>query len=231
VSGETFLQRVRTAAHNGRAYRVTPGEVTDQAAGVGYVGGGADLVATFAAELTAVGGHAYIVTSLAEAADTLHRLLAARAIRSAICSEHDVLARLGLDELLAERGIAALQPSVLASQSRDQRRRQILEADVGITSADYAIAETGSLVLLARPGQERLISLAPAVHVAMIEAKQVLPDLFDLFAELAARGLDQLTSNVTIITGPSKTGDIELQLTTGVHGPGEVHVIILQEAG
>ena len=71
--------------------------------------------------------------------------------------------------------------------------------------------------------QERVASLLPPVHVAVIQSDQIVPDLIDAFGLLADR---QLPSNVTFITGPSKTGDIELQLTTGVHGPGQLHVIV-----
>ena len=71
------------------------------------------------------------------------------------------------------------------------------------------------------------MSLLPPMHIAVVERRQIVPDLFDAFQFLAAGGLDNLPSNITWITGPSKTGDIELQLTTGVHGPGKWRVIIV----
>jgi L-lactate utilization protein LutC len=65
----------------------------------------------------------------------------------------------------------------------------------------------------------------PPLHVAVAGREQILPDLFDLFdGRLAA---DRLPASVSIITGPSKTGDIELRLVTGVHGPGEIHVVVI----
>jgi L-lactate dehydrogenase complex protein LldG len=78
------------------------------------------------------------------------------------------------------------------------------------------------------PGHERMASLVPPAHVAIVEASQIVPDLLDAFAELEKRGVDNLPSNITLITGPSKTGDIELQLTTGVHGPGHWHVVVIR---
>jgi L-lactate dehydrogenase complex protein LldG len=81
-------------------------------------------------------------------------------------------------------------------------------------------------VLLARPDQPRSSSLLPAVHVAVAEQTQIVPDLFDLFERLAERGAQP--SSAIIITGPSKTGDIELKLVTGVHGPGELHVVVIR---
>jgi L-lactate dehydrogenase complex protein LldG len=64
------------------------------------------------------------------------------------------------------------------------------------------------------------------VHVAIIEPSQLIPDLFDVFEKLDPEK-DALPTNVTLITGPSKTGDIQLKLTTGVHGPGEVHALVV----
>jgi L-lactate dehydrogenase complex protein LldG len=96
-------------------------------------------------------------------------------------------------------------------------------ADLGITGVDYLIAETGSLALFSRPEQPRSLSLLPPVHVAIAERSQLLPDLFDLFAITPG----ELPSCLSLITGPSKTGDIELRLVTGVHGPGEIHVVLL----
>ena len=106
-----------------------------------------------------------------------------------------------------------------------------------------AIAETGTLMVCSRPGQERVASLLPPYHVAIVERRQIVPDLIDAFAMLQQEqmtdvqvpmtneirnpqsAIRNLPSNVTLITGPSKTGDIELQLTTGVHGPGKWRVI------
>jgi L-lactate dehydrogenase complex protein LldG len=126
---------------------------------------------------------------------------------------------------LTAQGIAVF-PAGTASP--EASRQAFFEADVGITGVAYLVAETGSLALLARPGEPRSVSLLPPVHIAVAERAQVVPDLFDLFA-----GLDRqeesagLPSSVVLVTGPSKTGDIELRLVTGVHGPGEVHVVLV----
>jgi L-lactate dehydrogenase complex protein LldG len=73
-----------------------------------------------------------------------------------------------------------------------------------------------------------LASLLPPVHIAIVERAQIVPDLFDLFAILEQQIPTGLPTNVALITGPSKTGDIELTLITGVHGPGKWHVIIVR---
>jgi L-lactate dehydrogenase complex protein LldG len=99
-------------------------------------------------------------------------------------------------------------------------------ADIGISGVDFLIAETGSIVVQAKKDDPRSVSLLPPVHIAVAERSQLLPDLFDLFAQLNAR---EMPSCLTLITGPSKTGDIELRLVTGVHGPGVVHVVLISE--
>ena len=90
-----------------------------------------------------------------------------------------------------------------------------------------AVAETGSLLVGSSPAQGRVVSLLPPRFLAIVEPSQIVPDLFDAFARLEViRG--QLPSNLAFITGPSKTGDIELKLVTGVHGPGDVTLVVVE---
>jgi L-lactate dehydrogenase complex protein LldG len=100
----------------------------------------------------------------------------------------------------------------------------LYEYDCGVTDVDYAVAETGSLVIRGSAEHGRAISLVPSIHVAIIEPKNFLPDLVDLFDQLVKDGD---FSNATLITGPSKTSDIEMTLVVGVHGPCKVHLFIL----
>ena len=99
-------------------------------------------------------------------------------------------------------------------------------ADIGITNVHRLIAETGTVVMATQPNEPRSVSLLPPVHIALAERSQLLPDLFDLFDLFSPVNQAAPPSCLSLITGPSKTGDIELRLVTGVHGPGEVHVIL-----
>ena len=228
MSRESFLARVRQAAQAGLAHRVELHEVPPNP---GYVGVAGDLCDAFAAEVDAVGGHARVVLDDAEACRVLGELLRQFEPRSALCWQHPVLERLGVPRILASHGIVQFDYANLAPLTPDERRQRILAADIGITSCDRAIAETGSLVMQSGPGHERVASLLPPVHIALITQSQIVPDLLDVFSHLHNAGLEKLPSNITLITGPSKTGDIELQLTTGVHGPGKWHVIVIRERG
>ena len=137
-------------------------------------------------------------------------------------------------------GAQAVSHEQLSALAADERRSAILSADLGIAAADWAVAETGSLAVAAAAGQERSVTLLPPVLISVVDASRIVPDLFDLFdklgASVASPGVfgghspPYLPSNLVLITGPSKTGDIELQLTTGVHGPGEWHVIVIRQA-
>jgi len=222
---EAFLARVRQAAEQGRPYRV---ELRPVPEGIGYVGADGDLVERFAAEVNAVGGEAFVVADLAAAGQQLYQLLAEAGAKSAVSWQHELLNRLGLAELLAAPGVTLFDYKRLSALPAAEAREILLMCDVGITSCNCAIAETGTLMMCSRPGQERVASLLPPMHIAIVERQQIVPDLIDAFQLLAERGTSQLPSNVTWITGPSKTGDIELQLTTGVHGPGKWRVIVIQ---
>lgn len=226
MSREAFLARIRQAAAAGRAHRVHLRH--DLPKGVGYAGAGDDPPARLIDEVNAVGGQAHAAADLNEAREALAGLLAQYAPKSALCWRHPLLDRLGLDEILSQRNIARLDHDSLAPLAQAEQRQRMFAAEIGISSVSLAIAETGTLLLCSRPRQERLASLLPPVHVAIVEAAQIVPDLFDAFDRLDSDGLENLPSNLVLITGPSKTGDIELTLTTGVHGPGKWHVIVVK---
>lgn len=125
---------------------------------------------------------------------------------------------------LAECGIAAL-PGVRSGVTDPSELRALCAtADFGITSADYALADTGTLVMLASPQEARLISLLPPAHIAVVPSSRLLGSLDELFS-LLPRPAEQ-TSSMVLITGPSRTADIEQILVRGVHGPGDVTVVI-----
>jgi L-lactate dehydrogenase complex protein LldG len=130
-------------------------------------------------------------------------------------------------EGLERLGIAAaLRATGLEVKTWDQMTLdELYDFDASVTDVTWAIAETGSLVIKSNSQHGRAISLVPIVHVAIVEAKNCIPDLLDLMEILGKEGVG---NNVSIITGPSKTADIEGALVTGVHGPGEVQVFILQ---
>lgn len=220
-SRETFLQRVRQAVAEGNQAGAAP--ALPERKGVGYQGAGPNPVERFCAELTAAGGKGYVVADRDEIWRTIQTILGSLQARRVVVSRGGLVDRLDLPIKLKDAGMEVSAP--LAGDARDP----LFAADVGITNVHRLIAETGTVVMAARPNEPRLNSLLPPVHIAIAERAQLLPDLFDLFdlfAPTMSPGKTFPPSCLTLITGPSKTGDIELKLVTGVHGPGEVHVIL-----
>ena len=97
--------------------------------------------------------------------------------------------------------------------------------DLGITSAQWAIAETGTLVLESEKESHRLTSLVPPVHLCILKASRIRQTLGEIL-ELTGKDMSR---TITFITGASRTSDIELTLAIGVHGPGELHVIVIAD--
>jgi L-lactate dehydrogenase complex protein LldG len=130
-------------------------------------------------------------------------------------------------DLAVRLAAAGREITLVDKLSPEACRDPLFAADLGISGVDYLIAETGTVVLLAKPNEPRSLSLLPPFHIAVAQRSQLLPDLFDLFGSALVGEQPGLPSCVSLITGPSKTGDIELRLVTGVHGPGELHVIVI----
>ena len=127
--------------------------------------------------------------------------------------------------ILRESGIAALAGVQTGFADEASLRQACADAHVGITSADYALADTGTIVLLSSASEARMISLLPLVHLAVVPASHILTGLDELLRILPDPG--EQTSSMVLITGPSRTADIELTLVRGVHGPGEIHVVVV----
>jgi L-lactate dehydrogenase complex protein LldG len=222
VSREAFLQHVRQAVAEGnRAGGTSPLPTRGD---VGYQGAGVDPVERFRIELLAAGGVLHVVPNVTAAADKVLELVSTKSARQALLGRGAVLDRLALAERLPIHGV---QTALVDALSGNEVRTTFFAADIGISGVAYLIAETGTVVVRTAADEPRSLSLLPPVHIAVAERSQLLPDLFDVFAILEGERAGNLPSCVTLITGPSKTGDIELKLVTGVHGPGEVHVVLI----
>ena len=231
MNREAFLKRVRDAATSGLRYRIhTDPSVTPA---MGRSPTGDDLAVQFVAEVAKVGGRATIVHSLEAARVEASNVFRIYEPRNALCWRHPLLDRFGLVDWLNKEKVGQVDASSLDPLSFTEQRRDMLAADIGITSCTWALAETGSLVMAHEFGNERVASLVPPVYLAIVSREQIVADLFDVFDRLGERFVRRADgswpSNVTLITGPSKTGDIESKLVVGVHGPGKWHVIVIDE--
>ena len=115
--------------------------------------------------------------------------------------------------------------------ARNEMRKYFIKADIGISGANFAVAESGTLVLVSNEGNARLVTSLPPVHIAIVTTEKFVETLEEATALVktlitASSGM-KMTSYISFITGPSRTTDIEKELIMGVHGPQEVHIIIL----
>lgn len=215
---ERFLDRVRQAVAEGnRAGGAPP---LPERGNVGYQGAGPDPVARLREQFTAAGGVFHEVTSSEEALNRLREVLRQKQVQRVLVGDGGIL-----DSLDLERALAGVEVQRIRELAPQDERKGFFSADAGISGVDYLLAETGTLVLSTRRDQPRSLSLLPPLHIALAREQEIEPDLFDVFAKLG-----ELPGCLTLITGPSKTGDIELKLVTGVHGPGEVHLVLIRSS-
>ena len=184
------------------------------------------MIESFALELSKLSGFVHRVASDAAAVTQVHALIAERGADRVLAWDDEWLQPAGIGDALRRDGVA-LESCVLAA-ARDARAARLQELDpvlVGLTSAHAALADTGSIVVVSGAGRGRIASLLPPTHIAVVRAEQMYPSL-GLF--LAANpDVVEVGANMVVITGPSRTGDIEGTLVLGVHGPGDLHVVLI----
>jgi len=188
-------------------------------------------VRQFEQELTALDVRTHAADSMAAALAVVETVLIREGARSVLAWNEEEVGLDGLEAMLRARGISRRGQGQEARNSRAGAPGELAGADVGITGVDVAIAESGTLVVATGPGRSRLASLLAPVHIAVVRESQVVRGLGEALGRLRDRYGDTLfrdRSNVTFITGPSRTADIELTLTLGVHGPRLVDVVILR---
>jgi len=169
----------------------------------------------FGQKLENLGGKCFRVRDTLAVVPAIAELLAQK---SAVASNSPFLRKCGITGL----------PQVHAAfTDRDELKAACAAADIGITSVDYALAATGTFVMLSSHNEARLISLLPPAHIAIIPRSRILANLDELLSTLP-RPTDQ-TSSMVLITGPSRTADIEQILVKGVHGPGDVYAVVVDD--
>jgi L-lactate dehydrogenase complex protein LldG len=171
-----------------------------------------DEIDLFLSEVNQLSGIARRVDSQ-QLAEAIEELVEAEEIRRATLWSTPLLDKLNLTSHLERLGVEIIPP--------DEDKHRLATCDLGVTGVDFALAETGTIGLLSSPAKPRHVSLLPRVHLALLHPAAFRPDLAQVFAE--AKGQDYLV----FITGPSRTADIELTVTLGVHGPKSLNVWVV----
>ena len=176
------------------------------------------LVELFKENLEAVDGHCIVVENRADVVQALYEIINKlqgtylKAKRIAVSDSPDIERLVNLVD--ADVDTFAIAPTA----------SEVFNFDVGISNAQAGIAETGTLVLDSSRERNRLVSLVPPVHIAILNASSIVQTLGEALSSLQQSA--EVSPIVTLVTGPSRTADIELTLAIGVHGPQELYVIV-----
>ncbi len=191
-----------------------------------------DLLNRLAESADAAGWKVHRARNPEAAAGLVAEICEQKSAGSVLRSSHDVLEEIGTDDAVTNTGATIAVTEHVGETNRglvEESKQRAFSTDIGITGVDYAVAETGTVVLHPRGGLSRLVSLAPPTHIAVVRPGEVLDSLDELFAmERNSFMSGELAGSMNLISGPSKTADIEGTTVTGIHGPLEVHLIILE---
>ncbi|MBM4425392.1 MAG: hypothetical protein FJ030_18780 [Chloroflexi bacterium] len=186
----------------------------------------AALADSFAREASTLGVNVHRPSSRDEAIETVLTLLREIGANNILAWGDDDLCLPEVGKAIRAAEIRIVDPNV--SPDSTIRREQLSQLGgplAGVTGALAGLADTGTLALLTGPTQSRLASLLPPTHIALLSISHLYPDMASFFVahpDAARNG-----SNLVFVTGPSRTGDIELTLTVGVHGPKTIHIILI----
>lgn len=172
-----------------------------------------NLAEIFCENLRSIGGNCEIVEDIAQAISLIQEIIKQKNGKKIAVSDSELV--------LEIQSLLKTDAEFLKNASKEN----LFECDLGITSAQFGIAETGTLVIESDKEFNRLTSLIPPVHICILEANKIRKTLGETLEILEK----DLSRTITFITGPSRTSDIELTLAIGVHGPGELFVILIEE--
>lgn len=197
---------------------------------------GDDALVEDASDALAAGGwNVHSAATVEDVGAIVSTICAESGIKTAVRTDHLILNHARVDAVLEKDGVACTLTELEAGTSDDEERVEIesakqhmFDVDAGITGGDYVIAETGTLVIHPRAGVARLASLAPPIHIAVVHRSQILPTLDELFLlEHVDLKYGKRASGINLISGPSRTGDIEATIVHGIHGPIETHIVLV----
>jgi L-lactate dehydrogenase complex protein LldG len=186
-----------------------------------------ELRARFIAALKVAGAQAIEANDEAGAADRAAGVIRALNLRSAAIGEGITTDSGSVAARLTADGYEVIRIIPQDGKAAGDLKQRLSAIDVGIVEADYAIASTGTLALVATPQRPRSVSLLPPINIVMLRTGRILPDLA---AVLRAVGPETIASHpMVLVTGPSRTADIEKRIVIGVHGPKELYVVIIPD--
>jgi len=185
----------------------------------------AELASAFARELEEVGGRFLGIVTPAELTNRIVSFageIGARtvALGQGVAFDMDVMG-----EALERADFRIVRTIPVADIERAAMRARVADADLGIAEADFGIASTGTLAVVSNANRPGSLTLLPPASLVIVQIDRVMPNLAAVLAEMGPRGVAE--NRMTLITGPSRTADIEKRIVIGVHGPKSLHVIVV----
>lgn len=184
-----------------------------------------ELIQRFTERLVEETGIVYRVADYEQAREKLKEIVKSEGLKKIMASTDEVINNLQLLSLAEKNGLQIM--TAQDYQDRDSFKDAVfMEAEAGLTGADFAVAESGTLGIIHRREQARLISLAPILHIAVVPIDRLVPT-YECVVERVFADKRKLPSQFVFITGPSMTGDIQGVLFKGMHGPRKIIVILV----
>ena len=225
-SFDTVLGRIRQGLNPG----ATPESANPVGAQTPYTASPAldadELRARFITALKAVGANAIEASTQAGAIEGIAEILRSAGARSAVIGEGITTDSVSAAARLAREGCEISRVG-RRDGSQGSLRESLASVDVGIVEADCAIASTGTLVMIADAARPRSLSLLPPINIVILRAARILPDLATVLRTVGPQTV--AAHPMVMITGPSRTADIEKRIVIGVHGPRQLYVVIIRE--
>lgn len=163
----------------------------------------------FKESLEAVNGSVYLCTSVNEVCSELQEILKGYSTNQIFCAEKEIQ--------------KLLQENQFSFSEYDGTKYDV---EVGITSCEFLIAHTGSVMVSSALEGGRQLSIYPTIHLVIARKEQIVDYLNSAYSRVQKKYGNNFPSHIALITGPSRTADIEKTLVMGAHGPKELHVIV-----
>jgi L-lactate utilization protein LutC len=185
----------------------------------------AELAAAFARELEEVGGKFLGIVTPAELTSRIVTLAGEIGAKSVAIGQGVASDMGAIGEALERADFRIVRALPVADIERAPMRARVADADLGIADADFAIASTGTLAVVSNPQRPSSLTLLPPASLAIVQIDRIMPNLAAALAAIGPAGV--AANRLTLITGPSRTADIEKRIVLGVHGPKSLHVIVV----
>jgi len=185
----------------------------------------AELASTFARELEEVGGKFLGIFTPAEVTNRIVTLAAELGAKTVALGQGVTTDMDAIGEALERADFRIVRTLPVADTERAAMRSRVADADLGIAEADFAIASTGTLAVVSTAQRPSSLTLLPPASLVIVQIDRVMTNLAAVLAQLTPGGV--AANRLTLITGPSRTADIEKRIVLGVHGPKSLHVIVV----